>query len=65
MTKHNDTPPTIAKSFAALQRAALQARLTAQQTGTDLIISRDGAVVHLSPDSLSKADDSALTAATH
>ncbi|MDO9278336.1 MAG: hypothetical protein Q7U05_07220 [Polaromonas sp.] len=36
-------------SFAAIQRAALQARQLAVQTGTDLIVVRDGQLVRVSP----------------
>ena len=37
-------------SLAALRRAALQARQVAQQTGTDLIVQRDGHVVRIKPE---------------
>lgn len=36
-------------SFIAIRRAALRARLVAQQTGTDLIVMRSGQVVRVSP----------------
>ncbi len=36
-------------SFAAIQRAARQARLLAVQTGTDLIVFRQGQIVRVSP----------------
>lgn len=39
-------------SFAAIQRAALQARRLAVQTGTDLIVFRDGQLVRVSPGDL-------------
>lgn len=37
-------------SLAAMRRAAQRARQVAQQTGTDLIVERDGQVVRVSPD---------------
>jgi predicted ABC-type ATPase len=37
-------------SFTAIQRAALQARRLAVQTGTDLIVVRDGQLVRVSPE---------------
>lgn len=37
-------------SFAALLRAAQRAREVARQTGTDLIVVRDGQIVRISPD---------------
>lgn len=36
-------------SLTAIRRAALRARLLAQQTGTDLIVVRAGKVVRVSP----------------
>ena len=36
-------------SLAALRRAALQAQQVAQQTGTDLIVQRDGQMVRIKP----------------
>ncbi len=37
-------------SFAALRRAALRARQVARQTGTDLIVVRNGQLVCISPE---------------
>jgi len=50
-------PPTtmdadLRGSFAAIQRAALQARRLAVQTGTDLIVFRDGKLVRVSPEDI-------------
>ena len=39
-------------SYVAIQRAALQARLLAVQTGTDLIVFREGRIVRVSPKDL-------------
>ena len=39
-------------SAVALQRAALRARELAQKTGTALVVSRDGVLHHLIPESL-------------
>ncbi|WP_299795820.1 hypothetical protein [Ramlibacter sp.] len=36
-------------SLAALRRAANRARQVAQQTGTDLIVMRDGQLIRISP----------------
>jgi hypothetical protein len=36
-------------SYVAIQRAAQQARLLAVQTGTDLIVFRQGQIVRVSP----------------
>ncbi len=40
--------------LAALRRAAIQARRIAQQTGTDLIVMRDGKVVRVPPEQVVK-----------
>lgn len=41
-------------SMAAMQRAAEDARRIAIQTGTDLIIMRDGKICRLSPEEIAK-----------
>ena len=46
--------PVIRGAFAALQRAAEDARRIAIQTGTDLIIMRDGKICRLSPEEIAK-----------
>jgi hypothetical protein len=38
-------------SYVALQRAAQRARELAAATGTALVVSRDGVIEHLTPDS--------------
>jgi len=51
---HNPLPSSanadIRGSWAAINRAAKRARLVAQQTGTDLIVVRDGQVVRVTPE---------------
>ena len=44
-----DADADLKGSFIAIQRAALRARQIAEQTGTDLIVMRDGQVVRMSP----------------
>lgn len=48
---YGETPPRldadIEGSLKALRRAAIRARLVAQQTGTDLIVVRSGKVVRV------------------
>lgn len=44
--------PALRGSLAALVRASQQARQTAIQTGTDLIIAKDGQLVRISPEEL-------------
>lgn len=44
--------PDLRGSFPALRRAAAQARKTAIQTGTKLVIVRDGQTVRVPADSL-------------
>ncbi len=44
--------PALRGSLAALVRASQQARQTAIQTGTDLIIVKDGKLVRISPEEL-------------
>ena len=46
--------PLLRGSLAAMQRAAELARQTAIQTGTELVISRDGQVVRITADELRK-----------
>ena len=53
-------PPTtmdadLRGSFFAIQRAALQARQLAAQTGTDLIVYRDGQLVRVSPEDVHRS----------
>jgi hypothetical protein len=46
--------PAMRRSLAALQRAAEDARRIAIQTGTDLIIMRDGKICRLPPEEIAK-----------
>lgn len=48
--------PLLRSANAALQRAAIRARLIAAQTGTCLVISRNGVVELVDPGSPSPAD---------
>ncbi len=50
ISRAND--PDMRASLAALRRAAQLARKTAIQTGTDLIVVRDGRTVRISADTL-------------
>ena len=46
--------PDVRASMAALQRASLQARKTAIQTGTHLVIVKDGQLLRISAEELSQ-----------
>jgi len=46
--------PDLRASMAALERAALQARKTAIQTGTNLVIVKDGQLLRIPPEELSQ-----------
>ena len=46
--------PVMRGALAALHRAAEEARRIAIQTGTDLIIMRDGKICRLSPEEIAK-----------
>jgi hypothetical protein len=48
--------PLLRASFDALRRAAAMARQIAIQTGTELVISRDGKVVRIPADELKAAE---------
>ena len=50
--------PDVRASMAALQRAALLARQTAIQTGTDLVIVKDEQLVRISAEELRKEAES-------
>ncbi len=50
--------PDLRASMAALQRASLQARKTAIQTGTHLVIVKDGQLLRISAEELSKQTES-------
>ena len=52
MTEIND--PVIVGALSALERAAQDARRIAIQTGTELIIMRDGEICSLSPEEIAK-----------
>jgi hypothetical protein len=52
ITQAND--PILRGSLDALRRAAAMARQIAIQTGTELVISKDGKVVRISADELRK-----------
>ncbi len=46
----NSTDPDMQAAPAALFRAAQRAHLTAHQTGTGVVVMRDGKVVEIDPD---------------
>ncbi len=50
--------PDLRASMAALQRASLQARKTAIQTGTHLVIVKDGQLLRISAEELSAQTES-------
>ena len=52
ITKAKD--PDLRASFAAMHRAAAQARTTAIQTGTNLVVVRDGKLTRIPPQTLRK-----------
>ena len=43
---------TLRGSYKAIQRAALRAREIAQRTGTTIVISKNGVIQHLQPESI-------------
>ena len=47
--------PALRGSLAALQRAAAEARRIALQTGTDLIVCRNGEITRISPQELTES----------
>lgn len=51
--------PDLRASAAAIRRAAQAARRTAIQTGTNLIIVKNGQLVRLSPEELQKESEKA------
>ena len=44
--------PDLRLSLVALQRAAMRAREIAQKTGTTVVVSRNGVIEHLQPQSM-------------
>ena len=48
--------PDLRASMAALQRASLLARKTAIQTGTDIVIVKDGKLLRISAEELQRAE---------
>ncbi len=56
----NAQDPDLRASLAAMQRAAILARKTAIQTGTSIVIVRDGVVVRVSAEELRENDQKSL-----
>lgn len=54
--------PDLRASLGALRRAAQQARQTAIQTGTDLVIVKDGRMQRISPEELRQEAEAATRA---
>lgn len=61
----NASSPDLRGSWPALQRAAQRARQIAAQTGTALVVVRDGTVEHIDPKSAQSVDNMQKVAPTH
>ena len=61
----NASSPDLRGSWPALQRAAQRARQIAAQTGTALVVVRDGTVEHIDPKSAQPVDNMQKVAPTH
>jgi hypothetical protein len=49
--------PDLRRSYAALRRAAQRAREVAGQTGTAIVVSRQGVIEHVQPEPASTVQD--------
>ena len=52
--------PDLRNALAALRRASLMARKTAIQTGTNIVVVRDGRMIRISADELRRQEENSL-----
>ena len=57
----NAKDPDLRNALAALRRATLMARTTAIQTGTNIVVVRDGRMIRISADELRRQDENNLS----
>ena len=53
--------PDLRNALAALRRASLMARKIAIQTGTNIVVIRDGKMVRISADELRRQEENSLS----
>ena len=53
----NAKDPDLRNALAALRRTTLMARKTAIQTGTNIVVVRDGRMIRISADELRRQED--------
>jgi hypothetical protein len=57
----NAKNPDLRNALAALRRASLMARKIAIQTGTNIVVIRDGKMVRISADELRRQEENSLS----
>ena len=57
----NAKDPDLRNALAALRRASLMARKIAIQTGTNIVVIRDGKMVRISADELRRQEENSLS----
>jgi hypothetical protein len=57
----NAKDPDLRNALAALRRATLMARKTAIQTGTSIVVVRDGQMIRISADELRRQEENSLS----
>jgi hypothetical protein len=57
----NAKDPDLRNALAALRRATLMARKTAIQTGTNIVVVRDGRMIRISADELRRQEENSLS----
>ncbi len=62
---HEARDPDLRGSLQALQRAAKRAREIAAQTGTAIVVSRNGVITHIRPTSAATSDPAQGTPAAY
>ena len=57
----NAKNPDLRNALAALRRASLMARKIAIQTGTNIVVIRDGKIIRISADELRRQEENSLS----
>ncbi len=57
----NAKDPDLRNALAALRRASLMARKIAIQTGTNIVVIRDGKIIRISADELRRQEENSLS----
>ena len=57
----NAKDPDLRNALAALRRATLMAQKTAIQTGTNIVVVRDGRMIRISADELRRQEENSLS----